>query len=89
MDYYKFSIQNASVSGHVQKIQITVTLTGNLNDNVVCVFNSTLCDEEVLGNGGIGPQILTSIQDGAACPDSFTLGETATGTNWIEIKTKK
>ena len=52
------------------------------------MFNSTLCDEEVLGNGGIGPQILTSIQDGTACPDSFTSGETATGTNWIEIKSK-
>jgi len=69
VDYYEYSIQNASVTGHVQKLQITITLTltlltwriwwapnnasrwqmgfnsafkgltGNLNDEVVCVFN--------------------------------------------------
>ena len=37
MDYYEFSIQNGSVSGHVQKLQITITLTGNLNDEVVLI----------------------------------------------------
>jgi hypothetical protein len=29
-------------------------------------------------------RFLTSMQDGAECPDSFTSGEIATGTNWIE-----
>jgi len=39
VDYNEFSIQNVSLTGHVQKLQITISLTGNLNDEIVCVFN--------------------------------------------------
>jgi len=39
VDYNEFSIQNVSFTGHVQKLQITITLTGNLNDEIACVFN--------------------------------------------------
>jgi hypothetical protein len=53
----------------------------------LCVFNSTLCHEDVWGSGGIAPPFLTSALDGgersASLPGRFTFGEGTSGTRWI------
>jgi hypothetical protein len=52
----------------------------------LCLVNSALCHEGILGSGGIAPQFLTSALDAewsASRPDCFTPGERAPGTHWI------